>query len=344
MRALADPLLRPQVHDLLYDRAVRRRRRAPDRPRRGCGRPTSSTSRPACRETVLECETKFSTTDVAQPPDVVRRVLRDVPRRVVERGLGARRRQADVRDARRSSTALPGRHAAAALGPARLLRATACIPRNAPASAREAAQGPARRARTKSGSYPRSVEHADDVLRLAAAGAPRAGQRPDLHGLRRPRRHRRLEHRARLARPGPHDAARPPRSSPTRSSPTRSSRTGATTRCATARTRTQARARTQAAKLFPATGAATPTRLVRRAREALRPQPARPRDRRAAAQVALVGSTARATAWSRSTRARAAASARATCRPGCCRRRRSRSSCPTRRATPLPAGHRRASS
>ena len=55
---------------------------------------------------------------------------------------------------------------------------------------------------------------------------------------RRPRRDRRLEPRARVARPRVHGAARPPGRSPTRSSPTSPSRTGATTRCATARART----------------------------------------------------------------------------------------------------------
>ena len=85
-------------------------------------------------------------------------------------------------------------------------------------------------------------------------------------------------------------------SSPTRSSPTSRSRTGATTRCATARARTatrldeangQLRSRTRATRCRPAPAS--------RAREALRPQPARPGDRRRSSS-GTSRSTARATA------------------------------------------------
>ena len=59
-------------------------------------------------------------------------------------------------------------------------------------------------------------------------------------------------------------------------------------------------------------------RAVRRAREALRPQPVRPRARPGhRGQLALARSTAPSTAWSGSTRARGACTARATAPPGC---------------------------
>ena len=74
-----------------------------------------------------------------QSPDVVRRVLRDVPRGVVQRGLGAQATASRL--AVDEVYTLPA-DAAAALGPARLLRRTSAIPRTDPARAREAAQGP----------------------------------------------------------------------------------------------------------------------------------------------------------------------------------------------------------
>ena len=55
-----------------------------------------------------------------------------------------------------------------------------------------------------------STADADRLLRLAAARAARARERADVHGLRRPRRDRRLEPRPRVARPRLHVAARPP--------------------------------------------------------------------------------------------------------------------------------------
>ena len=192
----------------------------------------------ALRRPVIECEAKF-TTATRQPPDVVRRVLRDVPRRLVQRGLGAQgRRQARARDDRR------GLH-----GPARrrCRSSGSCTPASRqaeardPAHRRDAARGPlegdARGRRTERRASSASTD-ADRLLRLAAAGAARARERPDVHGLRRPRRDRRLEPRPRLARPRVHVAARPAHHHATRWSPTRSSRTGATTRCATARGRT----------------------------------------------------------------------------------------------------------
>ena len=57
-----------------------------------------------------------------EPPDLVRRVLRDVPRRVVQRDLGDERRPPEARERRRPLRAARRGPAAADLGPARLVR------------------------------------------------------------------------------------------------------------------------------------------------------------------------------------------------------------------------------
>ena len=136
-----------------------------------------------------------------------------------------------------------------------------------------------------------AIETLTTLLRRAAAGAAGAGERPDLHGLRRPRRDRRLEPRARLARPRVHVAHWAATSSRTRSSPTSRSRTGATTRCATGEPPFSSAAHARARATSPTIGDPDREGLdddrAARAADDVRAQPARPGEAGAAAQVAL---------------------------------------------------------
>ena len=99
---------------------VRRRRERPRpaahvarRPRALPGQPPPD--RPGVRDEVLDDRHR-------QPSDLVRRVLRDVPRGVVQRDLGDERRPAEARERRPSLRAAGRGPAAADLGPARLVR------------------------------------------------------------------------------------------------------------------------------------------------------------------------------------------------------------------------------
>ena len=165
-----------------------------------------------------------------QPPDLLRRVRRHVPAGVEQRLLGRRRSPgprssptldrrgwddppaADV-DARRVTP-----KSAIELPPLDVPRAR---PRAPLPAARPAAKPRARRRPTRSAkdddegrqgaSRACAASHRDPrrVPRRAAEGAAGAGQRPDVHDPRRPRRHRRLLPQPDVARPGPDHRARP---------------------------------------------------------------------------------------------------------------------------------------
>ena len=166
------------------------------------------------------------------------------------------------------------------------------------------------RTRRSEGLRARDRARSTRLLRLAAARAPRARERPDLHGLRRPRRDRRLEPRPRVARPRVHRAARPAdphqRARRLRRLPGLGQRPaalpqGAVPDAARPRARSTSRCRGRT-RPDDDPDEATPSA----AREAVRPQPARPRGACAAAQVALLDRRAAPPRASCSTRAPAA--------------------------------------
>ena len=182
------------------------------------------------RGPVLSCEAKFSSTDVRNHLMTVGEYCALYLDVWSNAGLGGRAPASRRSRPSSRSTRTPAQPLAA-VGAARPLQGPDAIrARPTPTLLEDAGQARAREAAAPT----QRINTLTDVLRLAAARASRAGQRPDVHDLRRPRRHRRLEHRR--ARGATRSTRRRSGagSSPARWWPTRSSRTGATTRSATA--------------------------------------------------------------------------------------------------------------
>ena len=236
------PLLRPRVPARLrHGPTASTRRLVLDTDAKGLRRwPADAEPLPRarCAGRCVECEAQFTAGDV-EPPAVVRRVLRDVSRRLVERDLGGQAPTASPRSRRSTrSTAVPPTplpqlwelHSCFEKPEAAITRTDSKLLKDRFKELRES-RGEAE------GLRPRDAD-AHGLLRLAAARAAGARERADVHGRRRPRRDRRLEPRPRVARPRLHLAARPAHHHQRARRLRRASRTGATTRCATARSPT----------------------------------------------------------------------------------------------------------